>query len=228
MKAWVAGAAALLVGGAQESNEAEKLFRRMEKKLLQAETIALEGQSDYKIERGVSKMEWSVLLAKGHKFNYSIKSVGEIITPDLEGISDGRDVRVTAGGKIEDRKVHGDLSTNVVGTFARAGFVATMPVALEGDRPDRSLDERYKVSEFELGKKEKVGDKDAQVLRYSATFVDRDKATVELWVDVKDELPVKRVLSYKGKDESIVVTETYKKIVVGEKIDAVKFELQKK
>lgn len=227
MKAWVA-AGVLLGATAQEPNEAEKLFRRMEKKLLEAETFALQGESEWKVEKAAYRIKWNVLWAKGHKFNYSIKSVGELIAPDVEGVSDGRDVRVTSGGKTEDRKVSGELGANVAGTLARAGFVASLPVALEGDRPDHSLDKRYALSGFELGKKEKVGERDAQAIRFTAVFAERDTTRSELWIDVKEELPLKRHLSVEGKRGAITVTETYSMFAVGEKIDPAKFELPKK
>ena len=88
------------------------------------------------------------------------------------------------------------------------------------------LDDMFKVSDFVLGKKEKVGEREAQVIDYKLVMDNRDTAETTIWIDTETKLPLKRVLSSKNANESLRITETYR-IRVNGKIDGKKFELLK-
>jgi hypothetical protein len=80
-----------------------------------------------------------------------------------------------------------------------------------------------------LGAAEKVGGRNAKVVRY--WFGDRVKGGVEvtLWVDAKTQLPLKRVVDL-GKNRGVVsgiITESYHGFALSPKIDRKAFELPK-
>ena len=90
---------------------------------------------------------------------------------------------------------------------------------------------------LQLGKREKVGEHDAQVVEYQLTCkVESEKnwkgsnatLAVKLWLDVKTGLPLKRSITGKIDNiDEIAITETYTKFVIDEKIDEKRFELPK-
>ena len=88
------------------------------------------------------------------------------------------------------------------------------------------LDDLFKVSDFVLGKTEKVGEREAQVIVYKLVMDNRDTAETTIWLDTETKLPLKRVLSSKIDNESLRITETYE-IHVNGKIDGKNFELPK-
>ncbi len=127
-----------------------------------------------------------------------------------------------------------DFNAMLACSISRAG-VLTGLFRVRSERPgekEPELDDVLKVSDFVLGEKEKVGEREAQVIDYKLT-VDNGYAAVEntIWLgtvllDTETKLPLKRVLSFKNPNESRRVTETYQ-IQISGKIDGKTFELPK-
>jgi outer membrane lipoprotein-sorting protein len=115
---------------------------------------------------------------------------------------------------------------------ARAGVFASVmlvSVARTGEKPvEVDVNEQLKLSDFKLGKKEKVGDSEAQVIDYTLTVKgEKEPMQCSVWVDTKTNLPLKRVLRGKEGTEKATVTETYSKFTVDGKVDPKSFELPK-
>ncbi len=76
-----------------------------------------------------------------------------------------------------------------------------------------------RATDFKAAEGEKVGGRDAKVLRYKLGTLG-----VILWLDARTHLPLKRhILS----EKRVVITETYKEFTLDPKIDAKVFELPK-
>jgi outer membrane lipoprotein-sorting protein len=97
------------------------------------------------------------------------------------------------------------------------------------------MKDRFPVSEFKLGPKEKVGDMMAQRVDYRFDVIGQKGPGGEdapfraaVWIDPDGMLPLKRTVTAKfGGVDVMSITETYKNIAVDKKIDSDKFQLPK-
>ena len=215
---------------AADQNDAEKQFRQMEMKLRNAKT--LECTFETKLEGGPEKGEikGEVTLGEGNKNLFEMS--GEI------GGKRGKTTIVSNGVKLVIVETDKPKQTNDVGkshndifraSLARTGLLVPLFFVMSTKPPkDFKIDDDYKVSDFKLGKKEKVGDKEAQVIEYKFHIKGMDEPLMtSVWVDTKTNLPLKRVVTGKLGNQSPTITETYSKLNVDEKVDTKKFELPK-
>lgn len=236
-------AASLLSSTLAQDNEADKLFRGMEKKLLAAK--AFEVKFDYQFEKRKAKGE--LLVTQDNKVR--LKVVGhfeEKRKAGFELVSDGKQVKtkgarffvasngqpaVDAGGESEwqtTKTFHKVLGS----TVSRGGVwftVVVMPYLRGGDGeldPDGE-ESKMTVYDFKLAGAEKVGDKEAKVVRYrfGKGGGGRDDEEITLWIEAKTLLPLKRTFVLKNGGARIV--ENYHEFRLDPKIDAKAFELPK-
>jgi outer membrane lipoprotein-sorting protein len=220
----------LLLLPAAEPNEAEKLFRDMEKKITSAKTLecdfetTLEGGAEFKMTG-----KGSLTLAEGNKCRMELN--GEAMGKTFKGTvtSDGTNLQSAEDGKVQPKvdtpKQLGDL---LRAGITRAGVLST--IVLRGDpmAKEFKIDEVFKVSDFKLGKKEKIGAAEAQEIQYALNGTGMDTPmTVSVWVDTKTNLPLKRVMSTTLMGNKIMSTETCPKMTLDPKVDPKKFELPK-
>ena len=93
---------------------------------------------------------------------------------------------------------------------------------------DFKIEEQYPVSEFELGKKEKVGESEAQEIQYTLKPKDsKASLRVSLWLDTKTHLPLKRVAIVTVGADKGIFTEKCSKLTLDPKVEAKTFTLLK-
>ena len=124
----------------------------------------------------------------------------------------------------------------LAGAIARGGFISWFPMNTFQDKPRRLPAELDDViaANFSFGKKEKIGERQAQRIDYKLTtnFADdrskklKETFAAQVWLDNETNLPVKRVITVQEGDEKTQLTETYD-IRINAKIDAKEFELPK-
>jgi outer membrane lipoprotein-sorting protein len=234
-----------------QDNEAEKLFRAMEKMVRAAE--AVEVAFTYQVEDQARK-KWTtkgtLLLTKDKKARLMVSGYfGEKPKATFELVSDGKELKtrgarffvgsngvpgVEEGGQSEQetpKNLHASLGALV----SRAGIwysLFVMPYLLrEGIDPD---DEGSKVNayDFKLGAAEKVSEREAKVVRYrfgKGGSCPGDQEII-LWVDAKTLLPLKRVFDLRqnrGVVSGIIITERYNEVTLDPKIDVKAFKLPK-
>jgi outer membrane lipoprotein-sorting protein len=241
-----AGSPALAQGTKPANGDAaNQLFQKMEDRLADAKTLQcmLEIKSEGSGEPGfpVRKMEFvgSLALGEGNYVRLELtKTSAE--AADLPGvpfwlhISDGRRELHQDSGmpkpQITDH-VAGNLHADLVTLLARSGFyLPTLPLP-----PVEAADmkDRFPVSEFKLGPKEKVGEIVTQRLDYRFDVKGQKQPNgtdasfrASVWLDANTNLPVKRAITWKLVGvEVISITEHYKNLVVDERIDPKEFEL---
>jgi outer membrane lipoprotein-sorting protein len=221
---------------AQESDEAGKLFRKMEKKLSEAKSlrVALEGTAEG-IEdlRGTLKYKGTMVLAQGNKARFEMEMEIEGKKRRTTFVSDGTktigDMAGEAGKRREDTpKMFFEVT---IGFFKHGGPVAGYVFSSSGPEGKQTF-ARFKPSAFKLGPKEKIGQRQAQVIEYKLTLETAPKEagklslSEKLWLDVETNLPLKRVFSGKLK-KMFTYTENYSEFTVNPKLDARLFELPK-
>jgi outer membrane lipoprotein-sorting protein len=225
-------AAAVPPATSAQDNEAEKLFRAMEKRVLAAQSF--EVTFEYGVEN--RKAKGSLLLTRDGKARAKLRGDFGEGGPNstFEAVSDGKQLVTKQGPSAGGKKVVGKAPKNfhaVFGTtLSRGGVWCGLLVLphLRAEGKELAPDQlRIQVSDFKSGGAEKVGGRDARVVRYrlGEGDGDQDDAEVTLWLDARTLLPLKRTVVTKR--DVVHVTETYRAFRLDPTVDAKAFELPK-
>ena len=224
------------LGLAQHPNEAEKLFRAAEKKINDAETLHVDFSGSLVSPRGNLELKGGFQIANGNKSYLRVEGLLDKRPFRLIAISNEARQRIEIGPP-RDISVTQELPkaylTNLIALPTRSGF---LPYVVEGGAGGtkgkevtriRFLTDDVAVSDFVLGKKEKLGDRDAQVIQYQKVIPrGGGKVMVHLWLDSATSLPLKRSISMTDKAEPFQIVEAYD-IRINGKVDTSKFEIPK-
>jgi len=231
---WITLVALLFVAAPAygQENDAEKLFRAMEKKLRSAKTVhfAFDGQITGMGMKGTMKGEAS--LAEGEKGNIAFEADFAGKNMKLTLISDGKSAYSKVDEKIDVHatKPEDPKTEQVLGMIARLGMTTSVFAARSGPNPNEpfDLDKMAAVKDFKLGAKEKIGTHNTQAVDYQVTLPGNTTAKATVWIDTETKLPVKRELGLeKNGAEEGRISETYSTFAVDGKIDAKMFEVPK-
>jgi outer membrane lipoprotein-sorting protein len=222
----------LLSASAQDKNDAEQLFRQTEAKVSKAKALDL--SFDIKIEWGKGgKLKGTLASMSANKARLEMSGEVQGQPFNMLMVSDGARIKMTGLGPAEQpQDTPKKLDEMIRAMATRAGvflpIILAEPVPVGQKPKEFNVDEQLRVSEFRLGKKEKLGEREAQVVEYKLTTKTvKEPFSVSVWLDPNTNLPLKRVLTGKQEDERITVTETYTKMVLDKKFDEKKFELPK-
>ena len=213
-----------------EPNEAEKLFRDMEKKIASSKTLEcdFEAKNDSKDKK--ANIKASLTLGEGNKFHLEGSGEAEGKAFKLVVISDGKKLHVVLDGKAQGKQDNPKHSGEIIrASITRAGaFTPFFLIAAGPMDEDFKIDEQFAVSDFKVGKKEKIGDREAQEIQYLLTPKGlKESMSVNVWIDTKTILPLKRVITIPLGGDTVTFTETCSKLTLDPKVDAKKFELPK-
>jgi outer membrane lipoprotein-sorting protein len=218
---------ALLLAFSQTGGDAQKLFQDMEKKITGAGSLDVTAQLQVDSSKGKMEMKTTLLLAKGNKARVHMS--GEIFGNafKMEMISDGAKMQseIPGGKGPVTADTPKNLNERIQAIMGRAGVFGSLQARKVGDQ-EPTLDEQFKVAEFKLGAKEKISERDAQVVAYKLQVDGKETIQGQVWIDSETRLPVKRVLKGEKGDEKVTITETYT-FHLNPTIDAKKFELPK-
>jgi outer membrane lipoprotein-sorting protein len=250
LAALLAASGPALGGDEKASNdeEARRLFQRMEDHLASIKTLRcdltmkFEGSGEPGAPNLSRELVGSLALAEGNRVRLELKKKTADAS-DLPGvpfwliISDGtRELHQDSGTPkplIHD-KVPESLGADALTLLARSGlYLSTLPLP-----PVEAADnkDRFPVSEFKLGPKEKIGNRDAQRLDYRFDVKGQKQPSGEdaplrasVWIDSKTTLPLKREFTWRFMGVPVMaVTESYEHSVTDEKLDAKEFEVPEK
>jgi outer membrane lipoprotein-sorting protein len=223
---------ALLLAADPAPDSAEAVFKRMEQPVLKCKTF----KADVEIAHGSGKdtLKGRVLVAPGNKMRLELEGSINGEPGKMALVSDGTTMRTTQGtGPGSDQDAPKQLSEIALASLTRTGVFVPMFLIVEttgaGKKPEPfDLDKQFAISDLKLGKKEMVSGKEAQAIDYKLTTkAGKEPLAVTVWIDVKTNLPVKRVVTLQKGKETVTVTETYTKPALDEKLDAKEFELPK-
>jgi hypothetical protein len=224
-----------------EPNEAEKLFRQMEDKMMKAKSVECVGETKEEQDADgtiVIRLRPYTLCSEGNKGRIELTIKLTDKTHKIIHIADGTKTATTFDGKSEDPKLIPKFFPKVLRAHITRGSPSLNSILL-GDDPieqpkEFKLDEEFKVSDFKLGKKEMVGKQEAQVVEFKTVSKQMPDTPIKVmvWLDTKTQLPLKRVAVYTLTDgnrkATYTTTETYTKLELDGKIDPKQFELPKK
>jgi len=206
----------------QEKNEAEELYKKMEAKILEAKTIQVKVKGS--MEDGKIGLAADILLGESNRARLDVEMQIQGSIRTFGSVSDGKSIQVTA---TDGTRQAAYATPETFGVLFRRGIaiVGAMHAssAFSGRMATSDPATAYKVSDFVLGPKGKVGETEAQMVQYKVATKYDTNITVMVWIDPKTHLPLKRTVTAAMKSGE----ETYSEVKLDEKIDAAKFELPK-
>jgi len=207
-----------------QQNDAEKLFRAMEEKIMTAKSLRVAAMAVQKFGDEAVNYKGHGLMMQGNKARFELEFEIYGTTIKKRRVSNGSQMIVDEPGAGPDaRPTPVNMNKILSGALASCGIVmATELACSSGDLARFELDKNVPVSNFKMGVKEKVGNAEAQVIEYIVKFGGERDAPVKLWIDTKTNLPLKRVMEYQGS-----WTETYSELVLDAKVDSKEFDLPK-
>jgi outer membrane lipoprotein-sorting protein len=220
----------LLVGPAYgQENDAEKLYRAMEKKIRSAKSMhfAFDGQFSGEGMKGTMKGE--VRMAEGEKAHMSMEGEFGGQNMKIMVISDGKSAysKFNEQVSVKDTKPDEKHMEQGVALIARIGMIAAFQGIRQDSKDAFDIDKVAAIKDFKLGTKEKIGKHDTQAVEYHVTLPDGTPATARVWIDTTTKLPAKRELTGQRVGKDFQISETFTTFAVDEKIDPKMFELPK-
>jgi outer membrane lipoprotein-sorting protein len=221
--------AVLLLPSLLRADDAEKRIRDFEKKLDAAKSLQVTFESHAEGLRESGTFSGNLTIAEENKMHLEglIEMEGKKVK--WKRVSDGKK---TAEDGIDrgTRNTPKNLTKDYRNSLKHGGFIMGVFLSSSSGDGEESWP-AFRVSDFELGKEDKVGTRRAQIVacKLSAAKPAKDDVTFTetLWLDVETGLPLKRVFAGSFGDQKISFTETYEKFVLDPKIDAKMFEVLK-
>jgi len=212
---------------ADRAATAKKLLLDMEAKVQKAKAFKVEFASDLGKDNPHS-VKGTVIVAEGGKARFEfVRTDGKKMKTELL-ICDGKKC-FGKGGEFDTEGASVDLPKDflkpIVPLISRGGVMLTYDTPGRGEPGNFTLDEVMPLYGFALGGKEKIGDREAQVVRFASEI--RDSITVAVWIDTKTGLPLKRTTHW-NRTNGETLTEIYSTFAVDPQLDDKLFELPKK
>jgi outer membrane lipoprotein-sorting protein len=226
---WLSACSVLILAAPafSQQNEAEKLYRAMEKNIREAKSVKMAFEIDAIMDKETGTMRGAVTVAPGNMVRLEAKGSVSAKEREITVIADGKQaLRYETGmPKAEIKPVESNLSETRPQILARGGVFATFQIGPATERFD--IDKIMPLSAFKLGNKEKVGQREAQVVE--CTMMPDNGQVVQLttWLDTKTNLPLKRLVTAPAEKGLFRVLEVYTEITLNTKFDAKLFELPK-
>ena len=150
-------------------------------------------------------------------------------------ICDGKTIYSKDAGRVKTHPARVDDALKLQGFLARVGvslagmLIAEMiPVEPPKDQGPFDLDKEVRISEFKAGAKDQVGQKQAQTFEFMVRAGRRlNNVKVVTWIDLQNELPLKRTIEIEMDRMKMRWMETYTTFSIGTEIDAKLFEIPK-
>ena len=205
----------------QEKNEAEELFKKMEAKLAAAKSVQFKFEGEMN-PRGV-KLSGTLVFGETNQSRCDLEGKFGEESQSISVISDGKMARMTTSEPPENKAfaVPETLGRLMRLAAARAGCLGTIDVSQREEKAKEDPEKAFAASDFKLGAKEKVGEREAQAVEYKLVRKGEKDSAATVWIDAETHLPLKRTLKMGTK----TLEENYSGWKLDEKIDAAKFEL---
>jgi outer membrane lipoprotein-sorting protein len=219
---------------ADAPKDADQPLRRLEEKLSKAKSLHMDFEAAMEGGEGNGgKFKGTLDFQEGGKARLELKGDVAGKKSTMLMVSDGKRMSSTGVGPAKEPQDTPKKFDEILrGTVARSGVLLplfTVANVQDGEKPkETDVNEMFKVSDVTIGKKEKLDDKEAQVVEYKLTIKSsKDSLSVTVWLDPKTALPMRRVLKSKQERQAMTITETYTDVMLDKQIAAKTFELPK-
>ncbi len=175
-----------------QGNDAEKLFREMEKKIRSAKSMHFifeveQWDAGKGVKDGKGKGTFDL---DGDKFRME-REFGPL---KQLSISDGKSVYSNFTGKAQTfPRQNSSSNEKSLQLLAHGGPMLFFSTTFFG--PAQKFNDNFlKIKDFKLGAKEKIGERDTQMVEYVGE-IGPEKSTINfsMWIDTKTKLPVKLI-----------------------------------
>jgi outer membrane lipoprotein-sorting protein len=208
MKRWllVAVASFLLAPEVRSQDKAEKLFEAMETNLSKAKAQKLVFEINSRDHRGPLSLKGTLILANGNRLRLVFQGLNGDRPSKVTWVSDGKTMAIQTeieGRTAKDARPAPDqLGEFLAGTLVRASLMSGINGAANRKLPDISA---LKPASFKMVGKEKIGDKDANVIAFQMlTPGAGNLMKCKVWLDPKTNLPLKRSLEVSRDGEELL------------------------
>jgi len=221
----------LLPALTRAADDAEKRIRELEKKLDAAKALQITFESRAEGLRESGTFQGTLTVAEGNKMHLEgvVEMEGKKVA--WKKISDGTKTS-EQGIDRGSRPTSKSLTKDYRSALKHGGFIMGVFFSSSSGDGEESWP-AFHISDFELGKEDKVGTRRAQIVTCKLSPAAKAEKKIDvsftetLWLDVETGLPLKRVFAGSFGDKKISFTETYEKFVLDPKIDDKMFELAK-
>ncbi|MBI2922702.1 MAG: hypothetical protein HYY18_16745 [Planctomycetes bacterium] len=219
----VATAGLALAEDPPKKNEAEEVFAKFEERLVAARTLRVVCRAKSAGEDG-DRHDSNLWLAEGDRARIDFDwARGKGPAVKSRYVCDGKAMgsdRAPGATKPAAKGIAAGLARG----FARSGITALSEGSGLFERGGEAADgKQYALSGFAIGKKEKIGGREAQAIEFTVNAGKRDETKTVLWIDVKTGLAVRRTADTGG----WVLTETYEVFELDAKLEDGVFTLPK-
>jgi len=207
---------------AQES-EAEKLFKKMEERLVNSKTL----QFSVKVSSDRSPLDSTQAkfqMGGGNRLrvDYQMSSGGPENTYLI--VSDGKELKQTRQEQSWGpwKTAADQNAVTKIGTARLGGGFFLLYYRLETrDAATKALP----VSGFKSAGKEKIGEIETEIVEYTAEHAEAGRLSIKLWIDPLQALPLRRTVTGEFQGKTVVATSVYEGFKIDEKISEGKFKL---
>jgi outer membrane lipoprotein-sorting protein len=216
-----------------QENDAEKLFRAMEKKVRAAKSlhVVLEMESTGDLGKMVAKADCYAAAGNKSYIDIDLSFVG--LSTKILIVSDGKTTYTKQDGKVKaDNTPPKQREFEMwLGITARLGVLVHHAIIDKtgpgGKKDSIDIDKDLPVKNFKLGPKENDGQRNVQVVEYTIDVKVDNSFNVLKYLDVQTQLPTKTVTDGKVGKFSFRMVEIYSVFDLNAKIDPKLFEIPK-
>jgi outer membrane lipoprotein-sorting protein len=222
----VAGRAKLILE-AIHSKVAHELYDKMGEKLTKAKTIRLTFKTTI-AGKSSGRYAGSLVMQAGNRSRIEVKGEIDGKPDELLFVSNGDQTRTFKNGQwSEDGAAHEQHSKNVIDTLMGPGLgTGGFGMGRAGTLPVSDI---FKMSEFKRAKRDRLDDREAQVISFKVAIKDSDyEVRASLWIDTATALPLKRVTSVKDGEKELTITEVYERLSIDDAVGPETFQLPAK
>jgi outer membrane lipoprotein-sorting protein len=222
---------------AAQDNDAEKLYRAMEKKIRAAKTLRIVFEAEYAADAPAQKMTGVLHHAMGNKGRLELDSDFGL---KLLLVSDGKVLHSTTPddtkGTIDKNPPHlKDADRSTPALVARVGiatgfFIPTKLVPANHPSEKSAtfdVDKVLRAHHFKLGLKAAVDKREIQVVIFTLeSKYANEPMQASVWIDTQSLLPVKRVLMVEQGPDAWRIAESYTEFTIDGKVDPKLFDIE--
>jgi outer membrane lipoprotein-sorting protein len=213
----------LLQSAPAQEPDAEKLFKKMEERLVAAKTLqfTVKLTSD---RSPLDAMEMTLLMGEGNKLRIDYRMHKGEPGDQCLIVSDGKEMKQK---RLDESwgpwKSPADQNTvNKIGT-ARAGGGFFLMYYRMNTREEAT--KSLPISGFKSGGREKIDGIETEIVEYTVEVPDRGPIEVKVWIDPARLVPLRRTLAGDFQGKKVTATSVYGGFKIDEPIDDAKFKL---
>lgn len=177
----------------------------MRNALDKAKTLKIGFTAELDAKKGKGDVKGTILLGQDEKVRMELDMTFNGKSQGIITVADGKTMRTRQpSGDIKSQPARKNMRMNIVTMLERVGIAYPLLSLRSSDEKDPDLKKELTLSNAKFKENEK------NIYKCTYTLATKDaKFDVELWLDGKSNLPIRRVLRAEKEDQTVTITETY-------------------